>query len=297
MMRDVLWASIQAQYDLHDDWQKKMCFEMMAELWRAGKSRLVKDIINAKNESERLALKLDCIKSDVEWRAFVAKKISKEHLDIRAKCQERRKKVVPHTLSRRGYAQTIDDMKENEDGKISRIDAFRRAHTKKNGEPVNPTTSDIFLSISHLIFVNFYLFSIMHTLVLLIYMPGSLNEILLEDPKSGTTDNADEDALTKLFGNPKSGRLIGQGRGVARSKLTVVNMCNSKISKLEEEQHNMKLEMTEMMNLLKEHLVVGGKVTPSEGQSRNVPQSNNIQSPKSIALEKIHNFTEGKNAC
>ncbi|XP_062092590.1 uncharacterized protein LOC133798352 isoform X7 [Humulus lupulus] len=231
MMRDVLWASIQAQYDLHDDWQKKMCFEMMAELWRAGKSRLVKDIINAKNESERLALKLDCIKSDVEWRAFVAKKISKEHLDIRAKCQERRKKVVPHTLSRRGYAQTIDDM------------------------------------------------------------------ILLEDPKSGTTDNADEDALTKLFGNPKSGRLIGQGRGVARSKLTVVNMCNSKISKLEEEQHNMKLEMTEMMNLLKEHLVVGGKVTPSEGQSRNVPQSNNIQSPKSIALEKIHNFTEGKNAC
>ncbi|XP_062099941.1 uncharacterized protein LOC133805805 [Humulus lupulus] len=73
-------------------------------------------------------------------------------------------------------------------------------------------------------------------------------------------------------------------------------MCNSKISKLEEEQQNMKLKMTEMMNLLKEHLV-GGKVTPSEGQSRNVPQSNNIQSPKSIALEKRHNFTEGKNAC
>ncbi|XP_062088362.1 uncharacterized protein LOC133794938 [Humulus lupulus] len=40
IMRDVLWASIQAQYDLHDDWQKKMCFEMMAELWRAGKYRL-----------------------------------------------------------------------------------------------------------------------------------------------------------------------------------------------------------------------------------------------------------------
>ncbi|XP_062079792.1 uncharacterized protein LOC133784478 [Humulus lupulus] len=74
-------------------------------------------------------------------------------------------------------------------------------------------------------------------------------------------------------------------------------MCNSKISKLEEEQHNMKLKMIEMMNLLKEHLVVGGKVTPSKGQSRNVLQSNNIQSPKSIALEKRHNFTEGKNAC
>lgn len=76
----LFYILLQAQYDLHDDWQKKMCFEMMAELCRAGKSRLVKDIINAKNESERLALKSDCIKSDVEWRAFVAKKISKEHL-------------------------------------------------------------------------------------------------------------------------------------------------------------------------------------------------------------------------
>ncbi|XP_062096181.1 uncharacterized protein LOC133801962 isoform X2 [Humulus lupulus] len=73
-------------------------------------------------------------------------------------------------------------------------------------------------------------------------------------------------------------------------------MCNSKISKLEEEQQNMKLKMTEMMNLLKEHLV-GGKATPSKGQSRNVPQSNNIHSPKSIALEKRHNFIEGKSAC
>ena len=87
-------------------------------------------------------------------------------------------------------------------------------------------------------------------------MQGSLNEILLEDPKSRTTDNVDEDTLTKLFGNPKSGRLIGHERGVTRSKLTVVTMCNSKISELEEEQQNMKLKMTEMMNLLKEHLVV-----------------------------------------
>ena len=29
---------------------------------------------------------------------------------MRAKYQERRKKAIPHTLSRRGYARTIDDM-------------------------------------------------------------------------------------------------------------------------------------------------------------------------------------------
>ncbi|KAM6543719.1 hypothetical protein CsatB_008166 [Cannabis sativa] len=265
IMKDILWASIQvalqAQYDLYDDWQKKMCFEMMASLWRSGKSRLVKELNDAKNESERLAMKPDCIKSDAEWRSFVTQKTSKEHMAIRAKFQERRKKVVPHTLSRRGYARTIDDMKKDtKEGKVSRIEAFRRAHTKKNGEPINPTASEVF---------------------------GELDNIIREDPNSEITENIEEDALTKLFGDPKSGRLIGQGRGITRSKLNVINMSNNKIC--------MKLKMAEMLVLLKEHL--GGKATPSEGQSLNATQSNNNPSPNSVGLKKDHNFTEAMNAC
>ena len=62
-------------------------------------------------------------------------------------------------------------------------------------------------------------------------MQCSVNDIVLEDPKLGTTDNADEDAFAKLFGNPKSRRLIGHGRGVTRSKLNIVNMCAIKFSK------------------------------------------------------------------
>ncbi|KAF4357197.1 hypothetical protein G4B88_011056 [Cannabis sativa] len=214
-------TSKNAQYDLYDDWQKKMCFEMMASLWRSGKSRLVKELNDAKNESERLAMKPDCIKSDAEWRSFVTQKTSKEHMAIRAKFQERRKKVVPHTLSRRGYARTIDDMKKDtKEGKVSRIEAFRRAHTKKNGEPINPTASE-----------------------------GELDNIIREDPNSEITENIEEDALTKLFGDPKSGRLIGQGRGITRSKLN------------------------------------GGKATPSEGQSLNATQSNNNPSPNNIRLD------------
>ncbi|XP_062093550.1 berberine bridge enzyme-like 16 [Humulus lupulus] len=41
-----------------------------------------------------------------------------------------------------------------------------------------------------------------------------LDEIICKDPKSGITNNKDEDVLTKLFGNPNSWRLIGKGRGV-----------------------------------------------------------------------------------
>ncbi|KAF4351284.1 hypothetical protein G4B88_017782, partial [Cannabis sativa] len=265
IMKDILWASIQvalqAQYDLYDDWQKKMCFEMMASLWRSGKSRLVKELNDAKNESERLAMKPDCIKSDAEWRSFVTQKTSKEHMAIRAKFQERRKKVVPHTLSRRGYARTIDDMKKDtKEGKVSRIEAFRRAHTKKNGEPINPTASEVFVSTYQLIFIITLVFYNC-TSALLIHIQGELDNIIREDPNSEITENIEEDALTKLFGDPKSGRLIGQGRGITRSKLN------------------------------------GGKATPSEGQSLNATQSNNNPSPNSVGLKKDHNFTEAMNAC
>ena len=51
----------------------------MNDLWRASKSRLVFDLVNAKTESECLALKPDNMKSDAEWKAFVKVKTSKEH--------------------------------------------------------------------------------------------------------------------------------------------------------------------------------------------------------------------------
>ncbi|KAL5583463.1 hypothetical protein UlMin_015905, partial [Ulmus minor] len=133
-----------AKYDLHRSWHKKWCFKVMADLWRASKSRLMTDLINATTESERLALKPDCIKSDVEWRSFIKLKTSKEHLVLRSIFQERRKKKAPITLSQRGYARTIDDMAKEGGDPINRIHAFRRAHTKKNGEPINQEATEIF---------------------------------------------------------------------------------------------------------------------------------------------------------
>ncbi|KAF4379630.1 hypothetical protein F8388_023647 [Cannabis sativa] len=152
MMRDILWASIQAKYDLHQDWEK--------------------NIINAKTDNKQQALKPDCIKSDVEWRrAFVKQETSKEHM----------------ALSRRGYTRTIDDM-------------------------------------------------------------GQLDDIIRENPNSQTTNNIDEDALTMLFGIPKSGRHIGQGRGISKSKVAVVNMFQDKIEAYNKELGSMKKQIAELFN-------------------------------------------------
>ena len=49
---------------------------MIANLWRASKSRLVKKIVEAPNDAERLKLRPDNIKSEVDWKAFVREKLS-----------------------------------------------------------------------------------------------------------------------------------------------------------------------------------------------------------------------------
>ena len=70
---------MQSKFSLDKEWQKDWCFETMSVLWRASKSRLVSKLNKLTNESERLSLKPDCFKSDVEWRAFVRQKTSKDH--------------------------------------------------------------------------------------------------------------------------------------------------------------------------------------------------------------------------
>ena len=54
-------------------------------------------------------------------------------------------------------------------------------------------------------------------------MQEKLDEIIRNNPESSTTTNINEDALTMLFGNPKSGRILGQGRGVTKSNLSVID--------------------------------------------------------------------------
>ena len=58
----------------------------MNDLWRSSKSRLVTEIVKAKSESERLALKPDNIKSLDAWKAFVKIKTSKEHQVSKTVC-------------------------------------------------------------------------------------------------------------------------------------------------------------------------------------------------------------------
>uniref|UniRef100_A0A803Q2I8 Uncharacterized protein n=1 Tax=Cannabis sativa TaxID=3483 RepID=A0A803Q2I8_CANSA len=109
-MKEVLRRSIQARYIVEKEWKKNYIFQSIGDLWRASKSRLVAKVKKAPNEHERLKLKLDNIKTVIEWRAFIKEKTRLEFQAKSDKFKEIRNKRIPHTCSRKGYARLIDDM-------------------------------------------------------------------------------------------------------------------------------------------------------------------------------------------
>ena len=82
-----------------------------------------------------------------------------------------------------------------------------------------------------------------------------MDKIIRNNPESSTMTIINDDALTILFGNPKSSCILGLGRGVTKSSLSIIDMCQSKMEMYEKEQKTMKNQLSEVMDMLKEHLV------------------------------------------
>ncbi|XP_062100000.1 uncharacterized protein LOC133805868 [Humulus lupulus] len=174
-----------------------------------------------------------------------------------------RKKQLPHTCSRRGYARTMDDMSRESSKPVTRVQAFLKTHTKKNGEPVNAQAAEVI---------------------------EKLQVLANEKPDSCTTQNTVQDALTIIFGPDKNGRSLANGRGVTNTKLAILRARDDHISQLESSQSEMKNKMSEMMNLINtiaKSVNIQGFTQPSEAESH-------MPSPMSVNNLK---FTPENNAC
>ena len=91
-----------------------------------------------------------------------------------------------------------------------------------------------------------------------------MDEVIRNNPESSTTNNINEDALTKVLGHPKSGRVLAQGRGVTKSCLSVLDICKTKMNMYEREQENMKTQQESMKTQLAEVIdILKGQVVRS----------------------------------
>ncbi|KAK9943326.1 hypothetical protein M0R45_008938 [Rubus argutus] len=220
----VLWKSIQARFDLDQEWQKAIVFKSMGCIWRASKSRLVSKIQAAKNKSERLQLKPKNIQNRTEWKRFVRAKTSTAFKAVSEKYRAIRRKQIPHTCSRKGMARLAEDMKKNssDPSSVSRVKIWIKSRTRKDGKPVNTQVSETI---------------------------EKLNQIEGISASSSTTSVRD-DALSKVLGEDKPGRLRGMGRGMTITKLTFFQTKDKYVAKMQEEHSNMQERINHLENLV-----------------------------------------------
>ncbi|CAA7048696.1 unnamed protein product [Microthlaspi erraticum] len=80
-VKTVLWKSVQARFELDEAYQKTLVLKQMGCLWRSSKSRVVKEIMEATNNQQRMNLRPKNV-TPVDWRKFVKIKTSQSFKEL-----------------------------------------------------------------------------------------------------------------------------------------------------------------------------------------------------------------------
>ncbi|XP_010473686.1 PREDICTED: uncharacterized protein LOC104753093 [Camelina sativa] len=151
-LKTLLWRSVQARFELDEDWQRISVIHQMGHLWRSHKSVTVKAINLAANNQERMNLRPPNI-GPVDWQKFVKLKTSAAFKAVSEKYKAKRKNQIPHTTSRKGISRLTEEMKaESEDpSSVTRLDVWIKSRTKKDGTPVDTNAADLIVSLNRVV--------------------------------------------------------------------------------------------------------------------------------------------------
>ncbi|TYJ98641.1 uncharacterized protein E5676_scaffold507G00250 [Cucumis melo var. makuwa] len=105
---------------------------------------MVKQIQSTSNNEELSKMKPSNIQSTQDLMDFVNEKKSKRFKAESAKFKSMKKRKLPHTCSRKGYARLAEDMKKNsmDSSSVTRVALWTKAHRKKDGTPVNSEVAE-----------------------------------------------------------------------------------------------------------------------------------------------------------
>lgn len=117
-----------------------------------------------------------------------------------------------------------EDMKKEsaDPSSVSRTKVWIRSHTKKNSEPVNTEVSETI---------------------------EKVKSAEINSPSSSTT-NVREDALSKILGPDKPGRLRGMGIGMNISKLVFFQAKEKHVAQMQDQQIQLKDRIIQLENKL-----------------------------------------------
>ncbi|KAK9155140.1 hypothetical protein Sjap_002620 [Stephania japonica] len=177
-----------------------MVLQIARRCWKQHKSKITSDLLEANKKDDRAKTILDVrpsnVLNDEEWDDFVKERFSPSYQATREKFKVMRKnKKLLHTMSRKGYACTEDEMitEKGSSEEVTRVGVWRLGHVKKNGEPVNEDVS------------------------------SKLEETKKCTTKNPTTNNIKDDVLAKILGPERHGRVRGPGAGATLSRIEFQN--------------------------------------------------------------------------
>ncbi|XP_056862991.1 uncharacterized protein LOC130510571 [Raphanus sativus] len=238
-VKTMLWKSVQARFEIDDDYQRDALLKHMGALWRSSKSRLVTQINDSENNQQRMKLRPKNV-PPVEWRKFVKLKTSQEFKVLSDSYKDRRSKQIPHTCSRKGMVRLAEEMKKNSDNPsgVSRLKIWVKSRTRKDGTPINTNAAEKIQKAAELVNV---------------------------------AKNRDEDTLVQLLGPDNHGRLRVMGRNMSKTKLACFQVKNKTMSEMQEKQ----IELEETVEHLRAQLA---KVQNQVGEENEVGENSAARS-------------------
>ncbi|TYK00394.1 Plant transposase [Cucumis melo var. makuwa] len=166
-----------------------------------------------------------------------------------AKFKSMKKRQLPHTCSRKGYARLVEDMKKNstDSSSVTRVALWTKAHRKKDGTPVNSEVAETL---------------------------ERINEIEIEGINISSKDMTN-DAISKVLG-PDRDHIRAFGFGVTISNFSLLSQKDDHYAKLEEKCEKMEVEMTQMRSLISHLLKSQGNGSDQLSNATNDQVVNNV---------------------
>ncbi|KAK9187367.1 hypothetical protein WN944_018761 [Citrus x changshan-huyou] len=221
--KEVLWTTVKQKFII-DDHKKENILARMRKLWTDYKSRLsisIREAFQMPDAIRKLKLLKPKDVTDEEWKKFVAHRLSKDWKERSEKFQQlRATQTEPHTTSRKGMAQTRDEMIKNYPSSGTRVNVWLKSRTRKNGQPINAAAAESM---------------------------KNLEEISAMSTEEDET-SLKNDGIAKLKGDERPGCVKGMGFGVTPSKVAAQVQGNRKVKKLENDLKELSDRFTEFQN-------------------------------------------------
>ncbi|KAA0043051.1 hypothetical protein E6C27_scaffold75G001380 [Cucumis melo var. makuwa] len=182
------------------------------------------------------------------WQEFVRSRMSSEFQKLRREQQDRRKRSkYTHNMSRRGYANLVEDMKKSsfEEQDFGRANMWKKARTKKDGGYINEDVQQV---------------------------ANEIDEILDKAPN----EESPNDALTQALGTPEYG---GRVRGVGGFITPTVYLHQAKPKK------SNKVDTTQQ--IIDENEALRKRIRELEQKVQSIPASEHGSCSKSKVQEKV----------